>query len=134
MQERTIAVKVTGGDRVELNITAKDTQRVIVDVAPALDNETRHILERGLMDVDGCSASRPAVCCVQRDAAGSTSRCGAGASGARRDVSLGLASQISEVTAMLDQISAALGVRRALRRRRRTRKAAQTASCRMPRF
>lgn len=84
MQGRTIAVKVTGGDMVELNVTGQDIQRVIVDVTPV-------------------------------------------------DVSLGLAGQLSEVTAMLDRISAALGVRRAIRRRRYTRKAAQTASCRMPR-
>ena len=132
MRERTIAVKVTPGDMVELYITGENARFVIVDAVPVLDVETRHLLESGLMGrVLGESTGK-----VLRVA-----RCNRvdvqmrrGARGVPGDLSLQLATQLSEVTAMLDRISAALGARHALRRRRRPRKAAQTTSCRTPRF
>ena len=132
MQGRTIAVKVTGGDMVELYITGEDARGVIVDVVPVLAIETRHVLERRFVGgVHGESTSGVLGTARYNRVNVQMRR---GARGVRRDVSLGLAGQLSEITAMLDRISAALGVRRALRRRRRTRKAAQTASCRTSRF
>jgi hypothetical protein len=49
MQGRTFAVTVTGGDMVELYITGKDAQYVIVDVASVLDIERGHAIECGLV-------------------------------------------------------------------------------------
>src|SRR4051812_40806200 len=97
MQGRTIAVKVTGGDMIKLYITDEDAQCVIVDVAPLLDIETRLVLECGLMGgVPGESSGN-----VLR-----AMRCNRvhvqmprGARRPRRDVNLGLAGQLAEVTA-----------------------------------
>lgn len=124
MQERTIAVKVTPGDMVELYITGEDVRCVIVDAVPMLDVETRHVPESGLM---GCVLGEPTgdvphvVRCTRVGV--QVRRRAREAKGARGDVSLQLATQLSEVTAMLDRISAALGVRHPLKGRRRTRKA-----------
>lgn len=117
MQERTIAVKVTGGDTVELYITGDDAQCVIVDVVPVLDVETRHVLERGFMGGVHSESTSEVLGTARYNRVNVQMR--RGARGVRRDVNLGLASQLSEIKAMLDRISAAPGVRGALRRRRR---------------
>jgi len=124
MQERTIAMKVTPGDMVELYITGEDVRCVIVNAAPMLDVATRHVLESGRMGrvVGESTGDVPRV--VRCTRVGVQMRRGArSAKRARGDVSLQLATQLSEVTALLDRISAALGVRHALKRRRRPRKA-----------